>query len=43
MSSQTSVATMPMQNLYASHAKLGRNWGERVRKFEGLDVWFLSP
>ena len=27
---------------HASHAKPDWTWGERVRKFEGLDVWFLS-
>ena len=32
----------PGRTVTASHAKPGWTWGERVRKFDGLDVWFLS-
>ena len=32
----------PGRTVPASHAKPGWTWGERVRKFEGLDVRFLS-
>jgi hypothetical protein len=33
---------LPMQNNHARHAKLGWTWGERVCKFQGLYVWYLS-
>ena len=32
----------PGRTVTASHAKPGWTWGERIRKFEELDVWFLS-